>query len=54
MRLRRVCGLWLPLAISFELMMLEGPAVQAAIGRLPPATPHPAAWGLTLSLALLV
>ncbi|HZT42962.1 MAG TPA: hypothetical protein VFA07_12410 [Chthonomonadaceae bacterium] len=54
MRLRRVWSLWLPLAISFELMMLEGPAVQAAIGRLPQASLHLAAWGLTMSLALLV
>ncbi|HZP84123.1 MAG TPA: hypothetical protein VFB21_20950 [Chthonomonadaceae bacterium] len=54
MRLRTVCALWLPLAVSFELMMLEGPAVQGAIGRLPDPALNLAAWGLTMSLALLV
>ncbi|MCW3054133.1 MAG: hypothetical protein JWN14_3303 [Chthonomonadales bacterium] len=46
--------LWLPLAVSFELMMLEGPSVQGAISRLPAATLNLAAWGLAFSLALLV
>jgi progressive ankylosis protein len=54
MRVRTVCMLWLPLAVSFELMMLEGPAVQAAIGRLPNAPLNFAAWGLTMSLSLIV
>jgi hypothetical protein len=54
MRLSTILRLWLPLAISFELMMLEGPAVQGAIGRLPHPTLNLAAWGLTMSLALLV
>ena len=52
--LRAIFRLWLPLALSFELMMLEGPAVQAAIGRLPDAGLNLAAWGLTLSLAWLM
>src|SRR5207253_327401 len=47
-------GLWLPLAVSFELMMLEGPTVQGAIGRLPDPQVHLAAMGLALSLSLLV
>ncbi len=46
--------LWLPLAISFELMMLEGPSVQGAMGRLPVPTLSLAAWGLAFSLSLLV
>ncbi len=46
--------LWLPLAISFELMMLEGPSVQGAMGRLPFSTLNLAAWGLAFSLSLLV
>src|SRR5579859_7279648 len=54
MRIRTIFWLWLPLAISFELMMLEGPAVQAAIGRLPNPQLNLAAWGLTMSLALLL
>jgi progressive ankylosis protein len=54
MRVRTLFGLWLPLAVSFELMMLEGPTVQGAIGRLPHPQLHLAAMGLALSLSLLV
>jgi hypothetical protein len=53
-RVSHIFRLWLPLAISFELMMLEGPAVQGAMGRLPEPTLNLAAWGLAFSLALLV
>ena len=52
--LRTIFRLWLPLAVSFELMMLEGPAVQGAIGRLADPALHLAAWGLTMSLSLLI
>lgn len=34
--------------------MLEGPAFQAAIGRLPDAPVHLAAWGLTMSISLII
>ncbi len=54
MRVRNLFGLWLPLAVSFELMMFEGPTVQGAIGRLPHPQLHLAAMGLALSLSLLV
>ncbi len=54
MRLRTIFWLWLPLAVSFELMMLEGPAVQGAIGRLPQSPINLAAWGLVMSLSLLI
>lgn len=54
MRVRTLFGLWLPLAVSFELMMLEGPALQGAIGRLPHTKLNLAAWGLTMSLSLLI
>ncbi len=54
MRVRTLFGLWLPLAVSFELMMLEGPTTQGAIGRLPNPQLHLAAMGLALSLSLLV
>jgi hypothetical protein len=53
-RVSSIFRLWLPLAVSFELMMLEGPSVQGAIGRLAAPTLNLAAWGLTFSLALLV
>lgn len=49
-----VFALWFPLALSFELMMCEGPSLQAAVGRLPDAQLNLAAWGLTISLSLLV
>lgn len=51
---RTLFALYLPLALSFELMMLEGPAVQGAMGRLPGPALHLAAWGLTMSLSLLI
>src|SRR5436309_15597952 len=54
MRLRNIFHLWFPLALSFEMMMLEGPSVQGAMGRLPSAPLNLAAWGLTMSLSLLV
>src|ERR1041385_7734033 len=54
MRVRTLFGLWLPLAVSFELMMLEGPTIQGAMGRLPDPQLHLAAMGLTMSLSLLV
>src|SRR5258708_1892081 len=54
MRVREIFGLWLPLAVSFELMMLVGPVVQGAMGWLPDAKVNLAAWGLTMSLSLLV
>jgi progressive ankylosis protein len=45
---------WIPLALSFELMVAEGPILQGAIGRLPHPEVHLAAWGLTMALAMLV
>ncbi len=54
MNLKTIFKLWLPLAVSFELMMLEGPVVQSAIGRLASPSVNLAAWGLTISLSLLV
>ncbi|MEP6756098.1 MAG: hypothetical protein ABJA67_11410 [Chthonomonadales bacterium] len=54
MRTREIFRLWLPLAVSFELMMLEGPVIQGAIGRLSAPSLNLAAWGLTMSLSLLV
>ena len=54
MSLKTLFRLWLPLAISFELMMAEGPAVQSAIGSLPDPKLNLAAWGLALSLSLIV
>ena len=45
---------YLPLALSFELMMLEAPSVQWAIGRLPETQTNLAAWGLTMQLSLLI
>jgi hypothetical protein len=46
--------LWLPLAISFTLMMLEAPVIQAALARLPESTLHLAAFGLALALSLVI
>ncbi len=46
--------LWLPLAVSFELMMLEGPAFQGVMGRLPDPALNLAAWGLAMGISLLI
>lgn len=50
----RIFWLWLPLAVSFTLMMLEGPGVQAAVARLDDPTLHLAAFGLVMSLSLII
>ena len=54
MRLKSLFALWFPLALSFELMMAEGPAIQSAIGHLPDPKLNLAAFGLALSLSLLI
>lgn len=54
MTVRRIFWLWLPLALSFTLMMLEGPTVQASIARLSDAQRSLAAFGLAMSLSLIV
>src|SRR5437667_4253331 len=54
MRVRTIFRVWLPLAVSFELMMLEGPVVQGAMGWLADPKLNLAAWGLTMSLSMLV
>jgi hypothetical protein len=51
---RHIFWLWLPLAISFTLMMLEGPIVQAAIARLGDPTLNIAAYSLVISIALII
>lgn len=51
---REIVAAWIPLALSFELMVAEGPVLQGAIGRLPDSELHLAAWGLTMALAMLV
>jgi progressive ankylosis protein len=52
--LRNLFRLYIPLALSFTLMMCEGPSVQAAVGRLVDPKTNLAAWGLTIGLALLI
>jgi hypothetical protein len=54
MTVRRIFWLWLPLALSFTLMMLEGPTVQASIARLSDAQRNLAAFGLVFSLSLVI
>lgn len=51
---RRIFWLWLPLALSFTFMMLEGPSVHAAIGRLEDPARNLAAFGLVMSLSLII
>jgi hypothetical protein len=45
---------YLPLALSFELMMAEAPTLHAAVGRFSQPEANLAAWGLTIGLSLLI
>lgn len=52
--LRRTFWFWLPLAVMWLVMSAEQPSITAVVSRLPDATEHLAAFGLTFSLALIV
>jgi hypothetical protein len=54
MTVRRIFWLWLPLSVSFTLMMLEGPSIQAAIARLDDSQRNLAAFGLVFALSLVI
>ncbi len=51
---RHIFWLWFPLALSMTLMMLEGPAIQGAIARLPDPALNLAAFGLVLGIQLII
>lgn len=51
---RTIFWLWLPLALSMALMMLEGPTVQGAIARLPDPALSLAAFGTVFGIALII
>ena len=52
--LKKIFWFWLPLAASWALMTLEGPAIQATISRLPEATTMLAAAGIVLSMEVTI
>jgi hypothetical protein len=53
--MRRVIAAWWPLAASWMLMSLEGPALSAAVARLPAPKINLAAWGgVVFPLALII
>ena len=54
LRYREIFLLWLPLALSGEMMSIAGPVVQAGISRLPEPTINLAAFGFVMSIAVLV
>jgi hypothetical protein len=54
LRYREIFLLWLPLALSGEMMSIAGPVVQAGISRLPEPTVNLAAFGFVMSIAVLV
>jgi len=54
LRYREIFFLWLPLALSGEMMSIAGPVVQAGISRLPEPTINLAAFGFVMSIAVLV
>ena len=51
---RVIFWLWLPLALSMTLMMLEGPTVQGTISRLPDPALSLAAFGAVFGIALII
>lgn len=54
LRYREIFLIWLPLALSGEMMSIAGPVVQAGISRLPEPTVNLAAFGFVMSIAVLV
>jgi O-antigen/teichoic acid export membrane protein len=54
LRYRDILVLWLPLALSGEMISIAGPVVQAGISRLPEPTVNLAAYGFLMSIAVLV
>jgi len=54
LRYRDIFLLWLPLALSGEMMSIAGPIVQAGISRLPEPTVNLAAFGFVMSIAVLI
>jgi len=54
LRYRDILVLWLPLALSGEMISIAGPVVQAGISRLPEPTINLAAYGFVMSIAVLV
>lgn len=53
--MRRVAATWWPLAASWLLMSLEGPALSGVVARLPDPTIHLAAYGgIVFQLALII
>ncbi|PIE82471.1 MAG: hypothetical protein CSA11_00550 [Chloroflexi bacterium] len=54
MRQRFIFGFWLPLFASWLLMTAEGPTISAAINRLPNEVTMMAAYGIVVSLSVLI
>jgi progressive ankylosis protein len=54
MHRKTVFWVWLPLALSFTFMMMEAPVSQTAVSRLPDAAQQLAAFGMVLSLSILI
>lgn len=54
MKLRTIFWFWLPLAFSWLLMTFEGPWIQGVMSRKPEAALQLAAFGLVMSLSVLI
>ncbi len=54
MTYRRVLIFWLPLALAWLMMTLEGPIIQSVISRKPDSETQLAAFGLVFSLSVLI
>lgn len=51
---RDIFALWFPLALSGQMMSISAPVVSAGISRLPDATVNLAAYGIIMSIAVLI
>ena len=54
MTYRKVLGFWLPLALAWWLMTIEGPLIQGVISRKPDSETQLAAFGLLFTLQVLI
>jgi Na+-driven multidrug efflux pump len=50
----RILAIWLPLALTWAMMAIEGPVLNAIVSRLPDQAVNLAAFGLSVSIAIVI
>jgi hypothetical protein len=51
---RQILGIWLPLSLTWAMMAIEGPVLNAIVSRLPDQITNLAAFGLAVSIAIVI